>query len=66
MVGRELYRILYDYLTFNTYAIRPRTSSCPNPRQDAPVLFEVASDNPNEARYEIRVSFWVLLLLKLC
>ncbi|KAM7536175.1 hypothetical protein Aperf_G00000090814 [Anoplocephala perfoliata] len=65
MVGQELYRILYDHLTFNTYAYtRPRSASSTNPRQDAPVLFEVTSDNPSEARYEIRVHPTLLKLYK--
>lgn len=54
MVGQELYRILYDHLTFNIHAVKPADSSNP-PRQEAPVLFEVTSDNPSQARYEIRV-----------
>ncbi|KAL5109233.1 DNA-directed RNA polymerase mitochondrial [Taenia crassiceps] len=53
-VGHELYRILYDNLTFNINALRSRDTSKLR-RQEANVLFEVSSDNPGEARYEIRV-----------
>ncbi|VDK23199.1 unnamed protein product [Taenia asiatica] len=53
-VGHELYRILYDNLTFNINALRSRDASKLR-RQEANVLFEVSSDNPGEARYEIRV-----------
>lgn len=56
MVGQELYRILYDHLTFNTRAMKPQDPENPHLRQDAPVLFEVTSDDPGAARYEIRVS----------
>ncbi|VDM19202.1 unnamed protein product [Hydatigera taeniaeformis] len=53
-VGHELYRILYDNLTFNINALRSRGASKLQ-RQEANVLFEVSSDTPGEARYEIRV-----------
>uniref|UniRef100_A0A0R3SKW1 DNA-directed RNA polymerase n=1 Tax=Hymenolepis diminuta TaxID=6216 RepID=A0A0R3SKW1_HYMDI len=55
MVGQELYRILYDHLTFNTRALKPQDPENPHLRQDAPVLFEVTSDDPGAAHYEIRV-----------
>nr|VZI40702.1 unnamed protein product [Spirometra erinaceieuropaei] len=59
IVGQELYRILYDHLTFNLNGARlPEPSSDKEalpPRQEAPVLFEVSSENPAESRYEIKV-----------
>ncbi len=53
-MGQELYRILYDQLTFNLNGGRLDADKLP--RQEAPVLFEVMSDNPGDVRCEIRVS----------
>ncbi|VDK85085.1 unnamed protein product [Dibothriocephalus latus] len=70
MVGQELYRILYDHLTFNLNGVRLPVSSSSSsssdkdvlPRQEAPVLFEVSSENPAESRCEIRYSYCQCLL----
>lgn len=64
MVGQEIYRILYDQLTFNVNGGRPDHGK--QLRQEAPVLFEVASDNPGDARCEIRVHSTLLKWYRAC
>uniref|UniRef100_A0A5K3FZY5 RPOL_N domain-containing protein n=2 Tax=Mesocestoides corti TaxID=53468 RepID=A0A5K3FZY5_MESCO len=55
LVGQELYRILYDHLTFDLNGGKVDREPKTKLHQEAPVLFEVMSEQPGDARYEIRV-----------